>query len=78
VPYEQLLEQASREARARRAVRRHGYSLVKSRYATTRGTYGIVGHTRNAGMWITYGGSGNGYGMSLEEIEDWIAAADDE
>lgn len=72
------LEEASREARARRAVRRYGYSLVRSRYAATRGTYGIIGHTRSHGLWIAFGDSGSGYGMSLDDVEAWIATADDE
>ena len=56
----------AREARCRRAAKRLGLAVVKSRYTATLGTYGIIDPYTNA--WVSYGG-GDGYGLSLEEIE---------
>ena len=65
------LVESRREARLRSAVRRLGYSLVKSRHKYTRGTFGVIDPYRNA--WIAYIGS-DGYGMTLDDIEEWVSA----
>lgn len=58
------------ESRLRSLARRQGYRVVKSRCREPRasvfGTYGIVDPYNNT--WVAYGG-GDGYGMTLGEIE---------
>jgi hypothetical protein len=63
-----------REQRLRRAVARLGYKLVKSRCRTPEAyvyaTYGIIDPDRNS--WISWVG-GDGYGMDLDQIEEWLS-----
>jgi hypothetical protein len=68
-------EEARREAQLRRAVRRLGYKLVKSRYAMTQGTFGIIDPDYNA--WFYYTGY-NGYGMDLDDVEAWLSNGDED
>src|SRR4051794_12325909 len=68
-------ESKVRETKCRRAAARQGLVLLKSRRrdprALTFGTYGLVDASTNA--WVTYdGGSQAGYGLSLDEIEEWL------
>lgn len=69
------LEERAHEARVRRAAKRQGLQLVKSRCrvpeAFVFGTYGLIDPARNA--WVAHRG-GDGYGMSLDEVEAWLAA----
>ena len=63
-----------RENRLRRAARRQGLMLVKSRRrdrgAADYGTYGIIDPQRDA--WVAWRGA-HGYGMDLDRVEAWLA-----
>jgi hypothetical protein len=62
-----------REERLRRAAKRQGLALVKSRSrhpdVLVYGTYGLVDPQRNA--WVASSG-GDGYGLDLDEIEQFL------
>ncbi|CPV43159.1 hypothetical protein [Mycobacteroides abscessus] len=68
------------EARVRRAAKRAGLALEKSRTrnpaASDYGTYGLVRVTNSSGHWrsreLVAGDSHTGYGLSLGEAADWI------
>lgn len=62
-----------RENRLRRAAKRQGLMLVKSRRRDRRasdyGTYGLIDPNRNA--WVAW--RGGGFGMDLDQVEAWLA-----
>ena len=62
-----------REDRTRRKLRKQGYVLVKNRAYTHlerfQGEYMISNPLNNT--WVA-GFEGNGFGMSLEEVADWV------
>lgn len=64
-----------REDRTRRKLRKQGYALVKNRAYTHlerfQGEYMILNPLNNT--WVE-GFEWNGFGMSLEEVEDWVDA----
>ncbi len=68
------------EARVRRAAKRKGLALAKSRTqnpaAPDYGTYGVVRVTNSSGHWrsreLVAGDSHTGCGLSLEEAAEWI------
>jgi len=63
--------EARREAAVRRAVRRLGYRLVKSRHARTRGTFGIIDLATNT--WVNDDHANtDGYGLTLAYLEVWV------
>lgn len=63
----------AREARLRRTAHRNGYMLQKSRtrdpWIPGYGCYRIVDTATNL---LAAGGAGNGYSMTLEEVEVWF------
>jgi hypothetical protein len=64
-----------RENKARRAARRQGYELRKSRrrdpLAIDYGTYGLVDRSAgNSGVLVA--GGETGYGMTLDDVEGWL------
>lgn len=60
-----------REARLRRQAKRQGLALVKSRHQATAGTYGIIDPYNDA--WRAMSNRGDGYGMDLDAVEEWLA-----
>lgn len=62
----------AKEDRVRRILRKQGYALVKNRAYTHlerfQGEYMISNPSNNT--WVA-GCEGNGFGMSLEEVEKW-------
>lgn len=61
---------ARREARVRRAVHRLGYRLVKSRQASTHGTFGIIDLATNTWVGDDHANK-DGYGLTLGYLEVW-------
>jgi hypothetical protein len=61
------------ESRLRSAARRRGLRLVKSRSRTPSdwqyGTFMIV----NDDNWLVAGNHNDGFGMTLEEVAEWLA-----
>jgi hypothetical protein len=65
------------ENRLRRQVERRGYKLQKIRRhdptAWDYGTYQIVDTYTNTVVYTDYSVAGRGYGLSLEDVETWLA-----
>lgn len=64
-----------KEARLRRMAARQGLALCKSRrrnpYACDYGTYGLYDVSMN-GLVASGGEVFNGYGLDLDEVEEWL------
>ena len=62
-----------RENRMRRRLERRGYRLMKSRRrdpdALEYGTYQVIEIRHNS---LAFGDTNHGFGMSLEDVEDWL------
>jgi hypothetical protein len=65
----------SQEARARRLAARQGLRLVRARSRTPQdylyGTYGLIDDETNA--WVAHDACQRGYGLTLAEVEAWLA-----
>lgn len=66
----------ARENKARRDAARQGYRLEKSRASDTRaltyGTFKIVDADTSAVVFQGSNTAGSGYGLSLEDAEEWL------
>lgn len=68
------MSETAREARLRRQAKARGLAVVRSRYQATRGTYGLIDPFTNAWVAMDWR-AGNGYGLDLDAIEEWLTAA---